>query len=62
MKSSTYNAELKRIISYAKERPKRMLQFLKNCKYLNLSKSEMNKYFGAAMEKHGTSYEKIKEG
>lgn len=62
MKESTYNAEMKRIISYAKERPGRMFQFLKYCEYLNLSKGEMEKYFGEAMAVHGTSYDQIKKG
>jgi len=60
-KPKNVKASLKRIISYAKERPGRMFQFLKYCPYLDLSKSEMQKYFGDAMEVHGVTYDKIKK-
>ena len=61
LSESTLNTELKRIISYTKERPKRMFQFLKYCPYLKLSQNEMQKYFGDAMEVHGVTYDKIKK-
>lgn len=55
-----YNRELKKVISYAKERPGRLLYFLKNDDTLNLSRTEFEKYFGDAMAVMNTSYEKIK--
>ena len=56
---SKYNRELKKVISYAKERPGRLLQFLKYDDTLDLSQSEFEKYFGDAMQVMNTSYKKI---
>lgn len=57
---SKYNRELKKVISYAKERPGRLLQFFKYNDILDLSQAEFEKYFGDAMEVMNTSYKKIK--
>ena len=59
MTQSEYNAAMKKFTNYAKTRPYRMLQFLKDCEYLKLSKAQMQHYFGDAMKVVGVTYEKI---
>jgi len=61
LKKDNYTAKLRQLVSYAKERPERMLQFLKYSDDLDLSKAEMQKYFGEAMKAHGLTYDKIKK-
>ena len=56
-----YASAMKALIDYAKSRPRRLLQFLKYCEYLNLSQSQMEHYFGATMEMLGVTYDQIKK-
>lgn len=45
-----YNSELKKLISYAEERPMKLMMYFAGTKYLNLSTEEMYHYFGKAKE------------
>ena len=47
------------LISYAKSRPTRLLQFLKYSGALKLSQNQMERYFGDAMAKLGLAYDTI---
>lgn len=47
------------LISYAQSRPTRILQFLKYSKDLDLSQTQMEHYFGAAMTAAGLTYDTI---
>ena len=55
-----YRAAMQKLTSYTKERPKRMLQFLKGAENLHLTKSEMERYFGDVMAMEGVTYDSIK--
>ena len=57
---SEYKAAMKKFTDYAKSRPLRMLQFLKGAENLHLTREEMERYFGAAMQVHGVTYDDIK--
>lgn len=57
---SRYTSQMNHLIEYTKERPYRMLQFLKYAEALNLSQAQMEHYFGGAMEKAGVTYKEIK--
>ena len=54
-----YNSALSVLIHYAQTRPTRLLQFLKYSTALDLSESEMNRYFGDAMAAAGLTYSTI---
>lgn len=56
---SRYNREVGELVEYAQNRPLRLLQFLKWSAELNLSRSDMEKYFSGAMEIVGLNYEQI---
>lgn len=56
---AAYNTEVERLISYANARPTRMLQFLKASKALNLSRAQMEQYFGEVMAIAGLTYDQI---
>ena len=56
---ASYNRELSKLISYAKSRPTRLLQFLKYSDALKLSQNQMERYFGDAMAKLGLAYDTI---
>lgn len=58
---SRFKSQMDHLIKYTKSRPYRMLQFLKYAEALNLSKAQMEHYFGGAMEKAGVTYEQIKK-
>ena len=60
MSQAEYEKEVGKLISYAETRPMRMLQFLKGAENLHLTQAEMERYFGAAMEQAGVTYEQIK--
>ena len=60
MTEEEYRAALKKFTSYAKERPMRMLEFLKGAENLHLTKSEMELYFGDVMAIEGVTYKEIK--
>ena len=51
---------MQKLTGYTKERPKRMLQFLKGAENLHLTKSEMEHYFGDVMAMEGVTYDSIK--
>ena len=55
-----YRAAMQKLTSYTKERPRRMLQFLKGAENLHLTKSEMEQYFGDVMAMEGVTYDSIK--
>ncbi len=54
-----YNKEVSELVDYAQSRPTRLLQFAKDSQALNLSQSDMEKYFGGAMEAVGLTYNQI---
>ena len=56
---ASYNRELSKLISYAKSRPTRLLQFLKYSDALKLNQNQMESYFGDAMAKLGLTYDTI---
>ncbi len=56
---SKYNSALQILISYAQTRPTRLLQFLKYDSTLNLSESDMNRYFSDVMNIIGLTYDSI---
>ena len=58
---SHYNKEIGKLVEYAQSRPVRLLQFLKASDELNLSQSDMEKYFSGAMEAAQVNYEQIPE-
>ena len=45
------NYGIRVVINYAKERPAKLIGYFKNCKALGLTDADMQKYFGAAMQK-----------
>lgn len=47
---SKYESELKLFIKYAEERPMKLLGYFSKTKHLNLSKQELQHYFGKALE------------
>ena len=58
---ATEHAEaMKKFTDYARNRPKRMLQFLKGAENLHLTRDEMEKYFGGIMGILGATYDDIK--
>ena len=58
-KDGQYESALKVLINYAQTRPTRLLQFLKYDSTLNLTESQMNQYFGEAMNIIGLTYDSI---
>ena len=55
-----HDSEVRRFTRYAESRPLRMFQFLKGAENLKLTREEMERYFGAAMQVHGVTYDDIK--
>ena len=55
-----YEDAVKDLVQFANTRPVRMLQFLKGCEYLKLTRDEMQQYFGDVMASLGMSYETIR--
>ena len=60
-KESAHRAGVKKFVSYANSRPKRMLQFIKYCDLLPLSQAQMEHYFGDIMQLVGVTYDQIKK-
>ena len=60
MTESEHIAAMKKFTDYAKDRPLRMLQFLKGAENLHLTRSEMEHYFGGIMQIMGVTYDDIK--
>ena len=54
-----YQAEVQKLLNYAKKRPARLLQFVKGCAELHVTREEMEQYFGAAMSLMGVTYDDI---
>ena len=61
MTAQEHREGMRKFTNYAKSRPYRMLQFLKYCEYMPLTKKQMEHYFGAAMKAAGVTYDKIKK-
>ena len=59
LKQKTYNQELQNLVNYTRNRPGRMLQFLKYSENLHLTREEMERYFGDAILKAGLTYDRI---
>ena len=57
--AAKYASELKKLVSYAEKRPGRMLQFLKGCEELHLTRDEMELWFGDVMRQLGVGYDDI---
>ena len=47
---SSYNSALKAFVTYAEERPMKLIGYFQGDKTLKLTDAQMQKYFGAAME------------
>lgn len=54
-----YEKSLKKLVSYAKSRPARLLQYFKYDDTLRLSQADYEKYFGEAMKVLNVSYDQI---
>lgn len=61
MTAQEHREGMRKFTNYAKSRPYRMLQFLKDCEYLKLTKKQMEHYFGDAMKEVGVTYDQIKK-
>ena len=53
---SEHKSAIREFVRYAEKRPYRMLQFIKYNKYLPLTQSQMEHYFGEVMQQVGVSY------
>ena len=53
---SKHKSEIREFLRYGEKRPYRMLQFIKYNKYLPLTQSQMEHYFGDVMQQVGVSY------
>ena len=53
---SEHKSGIREFVRYAEKRPYRMLQFIKYNKYLPLTQSQMEHYFGEVMRQVGVSY------
>ena len=54
-----YEKQLSKVVSYAKRRPARMLQYFKYDNTLRLSQADYEKYFGEAMKVLNVTYDQI---
>ncbi len=59
LEESDYREQMEYLVSYAKTRPERMLYFLKSAENLHLTREEMERWFGGALERVGLTYDTI---